>query len=172
MATFIWTSEHEDELKEVKKQFSEDAMLRFYDVKKETFLFVDAHKSGLGAVLSQGSSIEDSVPVAVASRTTTKVERKYPQIDLEGMSVDFGLRRFRQYIVGAPKITVVTDHQPLVPIFARQCLGSLRLHRIKLRHQDINYDLVYKKGQLNPADYLSRHARDLDCLPEEIRDET
>ena len=32
----------------MKKQFSEDALLRFYDIKKETFLFVDAHKSGLG----------------------------------------------------------------------------------------------------------------------------
>ena len=171
-AQFIWTSEHEQEFNEVKKQFSEDALLRFYDIKKETFLFVDAHKSGLGAVLSQGSSIENSVPVAVASRTTTKVEKRYPQIDLEGMSVDFGLRRFRQYLVGAPKITVVTDHQPLVPIFARRRLGSLRLDRIKLRHQDINYDLVYRKGKLNPADFLSRHARDLNSLPEEIQDET
>ena len=50
---------------------------------------MDAHRTGLGAVLAQGNSINNTV--AIASRTTTKVEQRYPQIDLEGLAVDFGL---------------------------------------------------------------------------------
>ena len=48
-----------------------------------TFVFVDGHNTGLGAILAQGESIEESKPVALASRTTSQSERNYPQIDLE-----------------------------------------------------------------------------------------
>jgi hypothetical protein len=73
------------------------------------------------------------------------------------MAVDFGLRRFREYCVGADNINVVTDHRPLKAIFENKRLGSIRIDRTKLRHQDINYHLLWRKGKLNPADYLSRH---------------
>ena len=73
------------------------------------------------------------------------------------MSIDFGLRRFREYCVGGDNITVVTDHKPLVPIFDDKRLGSIRIDRTKLRHQDIDYSVVWQQGKNNPADYLSRH---------------
>ena len=69
-------------------------------------------------MLAQGNTIEEAKPVAVASRTTSDAESRYPQIDLEAMGIDFALRRFRNYLVGAPcEVIVVTDHKPLVPIF-------------------------------------------------------
>ena len=78
-----------------------------------TFVFVDGHNTGLGAILAQGESIEESKPVALASRTTSQSERNYPQIDLEATSVDLALRRFSEYLIGSPRpITVVTDHNP------------------------------------------------------------
>ena len=107
---------------------------------KPIYIFVDAHITGLGAILAQGDSIDTAKPVAFASRTTTSPETRYPQLDLEATSVDFGLRRFRQYIVGAPdEIHVVTDHQPLCSIFNGKRLGSVRTERIKMRHQDIRF---------------------------------
>ena len=89
------------------------------------------NRSGVGAILAQGNSAEDTVPVAIASLATNKVEHRYPQLDLAGMAVDFGLRRFRQYIVGGPTVTVVADHKPLTGIFRNTRLGSIRLDRIK-----------------------------------------
>ena len=100
-----------------------------------TYLFVDAHCTGLGAVLAQGPSIEDCLPVAIASRATSKIEQRYPQLDLEGIAVDFGLRQFCHYLIGGPQVNVITDHKPLVSIFQNKRLGSLYLDRIKLRHQ-------------------------------------
>lgn len=68
-------------------------------------------------MLAQGESIKDAKPVTFVSRTTNKAERRYPKLDLEAMGVDFGLTRFRHYIVGSPDlITVVTDHKPLCSI--------------------------------------------------------
>ena len=43
-----------------------------YDPTKEKFIFVDAHRSSLGAILAQGNSAEDTVPVAVVSRASSK----------------------------------------------------------------------------------------------------
>ena len=74
------------------------------------------------------------------------------------MAVDFALRRFRLYLVGAPNDNIiVTDHHPLLSDFNGKRNGLISTERVKLRHQDIRFSLQYKKGIKNPADYLSRH---------------
>ena len=135
------------------------------------YLFVDAHHTALAAVLAQGPSIEDCLPVIIASRATSKIEQRYPQLDLEGIAVGFGLRRFNQYLIGGPQVNMITDHKPLVSIFQIKRLGSLCLDHIKLCHLDINSKLIWKKGATNPADYASRHATPLSHLPKHIQQE-
>ena len=111
---FKWTKEHQDCFEQLKSSFSKEALLHYFDLNKNTFLLVDAHRSGLGAILVQGNTMNDARPVAVASRTTNDAEKRYPQIDLDAMSADFALRRFMHYLAGSPKqIMVVTDHKPL-----------------------------------------------------------
>ena len=39
-------------------------------------------------------------PVAYASRTLTKVERSYAQIDIEELVVAWGVKYFHQYLYG------------------------------------------------------------------------
>ena len=142
-------------------------------MRKPIYIFTDAHISGLGGMLAQGDSVETAKPVAVASRTTSIAEKKYSQLDLEAMSVDFCLRRFRNYIVGAPDtVTVVTDHKPLCTIFNGNKLGSIRTERIKMRHQDIRFNVCYQKGKLNQTDYISRRAKPLHKIPQNEQDET
>lgn len=169
---FKWGREQEKEFQKVKRLFREDTMLRFFDPKKKTFLFVDAHQTGLAAILAQGSTKEDAKPVAMNSRTTTKTEQRYPQIDLEGLAVDYGLRRFRNYLAGGKQNFIVTDHRPLVSIFNGNRTGSIRLDRVKLRHQDVKFTVDYQEGEKNPADYLSRNAEMLDQKSEEERQES
>ena len=90
------------EFENIRKQFHGDILNRYFVPHETTYLFVDAHRTGLGAVLSQGPSIEHCLPVAIASRATSKIEQRYSQLDLEGIAVDFGLRQFRQYLIGGP----------------------------------------------------------------------
>ena len=54
---------------------------------KPTFVFTDAHITGLGAMLAQGEDIHTAKPVAFASRTTSPAESRYPQLDLEAMGL-------------------------------------------------------------------------------------
>ena len=120
----------------------------------------------------QGKTFQDARPVAVASRTTSMSEKHCPQLDLEAASLDFGLRRFREYVVGSPHlIKVITDHKPLIPIFNERRKGSIRTERIKLNHQDVPFIVEHCKGKLNPMDYMSRHAQNLSELPPHQRKE-
>ena len=135
--------------------------MNHFDPNKNTYIRVDAHRSGLSAILMQGDTVEDAKPVACASRSTTPVEQRYPQLDLEALAVDYGLRRFRYYCVGGPLTTIITDHKPLLGVFNSTRQGSIRSDRIKLRHQDIRFQLSWMKGSRNPADFMSRRGTPL-----------
>ena len=169
--TFVWSDAHETEFQNLKKAFNEDVLLRHYDTNAPTFIFVDAHYTGLSAILTQGASIDATKAVAIASRTTTDAEKNYSQLDLEATAIDFGLRQFRHILVGGPPATIVTDQQPLVSLWTSKRKPPSRIERILLRHQDINHRVVWRKGKDNPADYTSRHAIPIDKLPACIKDE-
>ena len=57
-------------------------------------------------------------------------------------------------------------------IFSRRQINSIRIDRVKLRHQDIPYKAIWRDGKLNLADYLSRHRRKLEKFPKYIQQET
>jgi len=168
---FKWTNRCQEEFDAIKDEFSNDILLRHFNPRLKTEIQVDAHQSGLSAILVQEDK-GSKVIVGVASRATTEVEARYPQIDLESLAVDFGLRRFRFYVAGGPKVMVITDHKPLCSIFKNLRTGSIRTERIKLRHQDIDYEVKWEKGVSNPADYLSRHAIPLGMTSQGIQKET
>ena len=172
-ARFKWEEKHQACFEDLIAQFRKDVTLRYFDMQKKTFVFTDGHKSGLGAILAQGDDIHSAKAVAVASRRTSVSEQHYPQIDREAAAVDYGLVRFRNYVVGAPDTTVVvTDHKPLVPIFNGKRPGSFRTEKIKLRHQNINFKVLYQKGSTNRADYLSRHSKPLEKASEEEKSQS
>ena len=165
---FSWKSDHQACFDALIKAFKKETLLCYFDPSLPTYILVDAHYTGLGAILSQGYTLESARPVAVVSRATNKSEKQYPQLDLEGASVDFGLRRFREYLVGSPhSIKVISDHKPLVAIFNSNRKGSIRTQRIALRHQDVPYTVEYHKGAYNQADFMSRHAKPLSKIPKE-----
>ena len=153
--------------------FKKSTLLQYFDMSKQTFIFTNAHQTGVGAMLAQGDSVENARPLTIASRTTNSSEKRYPQIDLEALDIGFALRRFRNYIVGSStKVQVITNHQPLCAIFNGKRQGSIRTERIKLRHQGIRFTVTYQKGKINQSDYLSRHAKLLEKIPKGEQKET
>ena len=82
--------------------------------------------------------------------------KNYAQLDLEAMTVDFALTRFCLYLVGAPNGTIiVTDHSPLLSVFNGKRNGSIRVERIKLRHQDIRFLFQYKGNYKSSRSFKS-----------------
>ena len=169
---FNWSEAHEKEFQDLKHSFNKHFLLAHYDPTSPTFVFVDGSKHGLGAILCQGPSVDKCSPITVASRATHGAEPGYPQIDIEGMAIDFALKRFRFYLVGCPNVTIVTDHKPLVPMFSNTRPGSTRIEKIKMQHQDIDFNVIYQKGKGNMSDYFSRHPVPFANLEESVQEES
>ena len=149
-----------------------DTFLNYYDTNLEkTEVICDASPVGLGAMLVQ---YEKNNPkpriVAYNSKALTEVETRYSQIEREALAIQFACIKFRMYLLGHPGFTVVTDHKPLVSIFNNpKKPGPFRVEKMRLKLQGYSFQVVYKKGDSNPTDYLSRHPQKLsECTKEDL----
>ena len=112
-----WTAECEQAMQQAKDILMREPVLIPFDPKRKLVLACDASPYGLGAVLSHVMDDGSERPIAYASRTLTKSERNYSQIEKEALGIIFGVRKFHKYLYGQ-KFVLYTDHKPLVAIFA------------------------------------------------------
>ena len=73
-----------------------------------------------------------------------KPNRKYAQLDKEGLSIVFGVKKIHQYLF-SHKSTIYSDRKPLQHIFAESCpipaLASAHIQRWALTLSAYNYDI-------------------------------
>ena len=147
-------------MKTVKEQLTGDQLLIHYDPNKPLVLSCDASAYGAGAVLSHMMPDGSERPIAFSSRTLTKSERNYAQLEKEAMSIIFGVKKFHKYIYGR-KFSLLTDHKALTTIFGPwkgvPTLAALRLQRWSLILMAYDYDITYRRSEEHSnADFLSR----------------
>ena len=113
--SWLWGPDQERAFHQVKEELTKPAILAHYDPLLETRISADASSFGLGAVLTQKNTSGQWRPVAYASRSMAKVERRYAQIEKEALATVCAIEKFQDSIVGK-RITIETDHKPLVPL--------------------------------------------------------
>ncbi|GFX51444.1 uncharacterized protein K02A2.6 [Trichonephila clavipes] len=91
---FLWTAECQKAFKALKQEIASDRILCHYDPKLPLVLQTDASPVGIGAVLSHIMPDGSEKPAMFASRSLTKTERNYSQIDKEALSIIWGVKRF------------------------------------------------------------------------------
>ena len=74
-------------------------LLVHFDSKLEIRLACDASAYGVGAVLSHKMPDGSEKPVGFASRTLTKTEKKYSQVEKEALACVYGVKHFHVYLV-------------------------------------------------------------------------
>ena len=155
---FEWTEVHQDAFNQLTNALSTAPCMSYFDKNKDTYVLVDASPVGLCAILSQKSKdADDQKVVAYASRALTDVEKRYSQTEKEALAIVWSVEHFHLFLYGHP-FTLITDHKPLEVIYGhRQSKPSARIERWVLRLQPYTFQVVYKPGEQNPADYLSRH---------------
>ena len=144
-------------LDQIKKLLTESPTLKYYDPELPTRISVDASKLGLGAVLLQKHG-DTWAPVAYASRSLSKSEQNYAQIEKEALAILFGCERFHVYLYGK-SFMVESDHKPLQPIFKKPiCKAPPRIQRFRLRLQNYDMHIEFKPGkELTVADTCLGH---------------
>jgi len=71
---------------------------------------------GVGAVLSHklDDGLEHPRPVVFASQTLSPAEKRYSQLEKEGLAIIFWVKRFHYYLLGR-KFTLFSDHKDTNP---------------------------------------------------------
>jgi hypothetical protein len=158
--TFRWTSECANAMTTLKQELVSPRILVHFDATKQLTLACDASNYGIGAVLSQIDDKGEEKPVAFASRTLGESEIHYSQLEKEGLAIVYGVDHFQKFLLGR-KFILYTDHQPLQKLFNVETklppLAIGRVQRWAINLQPYNYEIRYRKGELNSnADALSR----------------
>ena len=105
-------------------------------------------------------------PIAYASRKLSQAEKNYEQIQKEALAIIYGVKKFRQYLIGC-KFCLITDHKPLLSIFnpakgIPEMIAS-RLQRWAITLSSYNYEVKYQASNKHGnADALSRLPLDTD----------
>lgn len=158
--TFVWTTEADNALNQLKILLTSAPILAMPDFRKEFIMECDASNTGVGGVLLQNIYGEERV-IEYMSQKLSDTQVKYSVTEKECLAVVLCIEKWRSYIEGA-KFTVVTDHASL------RWLQNLkdpagRLARWALRLQPYNFTLVHRKGVNHVVpDALSRSVETID----------
>jgi hypothetical protein len=113
----------------------------------------DESPGGLGAILTQIDKDGNHQALGYASQKLTDYKKNYTPFLLEMSGCLWGIDHFQYYLKGQP-IFLFTDHQPLTGLSK---VHKKTYHRLTEAMNNFNFQMVYKKGDEIPADYLSRH---------------
>lgn len=173
---YVWSEETERAFKRSKELLRASDFLVHYDPELPISIATDASPIGIGAVLSHMLPNGEERPIQFASRSLTKTERKYPQIEREALAIVFALRKFYTYIYGR-RFTLITDNKPLTALLGPHkslpALAAERMQRWAMYLAGFNYEIRYRTSKENAnADCLSRlpdtHAKPDGCEPENV----
>lgn len=151
---FEWLKEQEEAFKEIKAQLinADSRVMTYFDPKKRTSVITDASPVGISAILEQEGKV-----ICYASRSLTDVEKRYSQTEREGLAIVWACEYFNVYLYGA-EFDLITDHKPLEIILNNpKSKPPARIARWSIRLAQYKYNVIYKCGKDNPADYMSRH---------------
>nr|XP_049463733.1 uncharacterized protein K02A2.6-like [Anopheles coluzzii] len=170
---FHWSSECKRVFREFKTILSSDLQLAHYDPQEKIVISADASSIGLGATISHLYPNGLRRVVQHASRALTEAERRYSQIDREGLAIIYAVKKFHKMIFGR-HFTLQTDHRPLLHIFGSKkgipIFTANRLQRFALTLLAYDFNIEYvRTDDFGNADLLSRlintHTKpDEDCV--------
>jgi len=153
-ATFVWGKPQQDAFVRLKEMLISAPILGMPTDAGKFYLDCDASDVGLGAVLSQNQDGAEVV-IAYASRTLSRPESNYDVTKRELLAIIFGLKTFRQYLLGR-KFVIRTDHSALQ--WLRRTPEPMgQLARWLTFVEQFQFELIHRPGAKHGnADGLSR----------------
>ena len=109
-----------DAVGKLKLLFTTNPSRKIFNPNLQTRLKITASSEWLSALLEQnhGTLIYPMVSWWVYVMITLRLRKRYPQIEMETLSIVFGVERFHEYLYGR-KFTAISDQQALKLIFRK-----------------------------------------------------
>lgn len=139
---FVFGEEQELAFERLKAMLIRDPVLKLYRVGAETEVHTDASRYGLGAILMQKDTEDNSWhPIYYASWKTIGAEERYSSYELEVLAVIKALRKFRVYLLGIP-FRIITDCKAFVQTMAKKD-ACLRVAHWALQLEEYEYTVEH-----------------------------
>ncbi|RUS82334.1 hypothetical protein EGW08_009887 [Elysia chlorotica] len=172
---FNWSEDCQTAFGTIKSMVASELVLTHYNPSLPLKLATDASPYGLGAVISHVTQ-EGERPISFDSRTLSKAEQGYSQLDKEALAIVWAVKKFFFYLCGR-HFTLITDHQPLKYIFSPDkgipAMSAARQQRYAVFLSGFNYSIEYRNSKVNAnADSLSRLPLPVSDTDSETNDDT
>jgi hypothetical protein len=155
---WVWNDEQSKAFVKIKQDLSVDCMA-YFDRNKRSEITVDASPEGLALIFAQYTHGDPSSRKIIKydSRALTDVEKRYSQVEREGLAVVWACEKLHLYLY-ASEFDVVTDNKAVELIFNnKHSKPKARIERWRLRLLPYKFKVVHKRGLENIADYISRN---------------
>ncbi len=154
--TFSWTPACENSFCQAKNYLCSKPVLAIYNPEETCYLFTDASRCGIGAVLKQCQEDGELHPIGYMSRTLHTYQKNYPVTELECLAIIEALDFWHHYLYGS-KFVIYSDHSAL------RWLHSIkgpkgRLYNWVMKIGQYEAEIRYHPGMANvETDCLSRN---------------
>ena len=168
---FLRLEDQQTAFDSLKSNLISTLALNHFDSSWNTRLITDTSRlRGLGFVLMQHKDDKTKV-VQCGSRSVSPAEKNYSTLELELTAIVWAVYKCDFFLKGISKFEVVTDHHPLVGIFAKALsqIDNARITRLREKISDCPSEIRWMAGKDNViADALSRAPPAMstsDCFP-------
>lgn len=93
-----WGKRQDAAFKQAKELLVSSDVLAHFNPDKELVLSCDASPYGIGAVLAQKEEDGTERPISYASRSLAAAEKRYSQLDKEGLAIVFVVKKFHSFL--------------------------------------------------------------------------
>ena len=147
-----WGKEQTDAFTKVKQELISPKLLIHCKPQKKLLLSCDNSPYGIGGY----HMMDLKKPIAYTSRSLSAAERKYAQIEKQGLAIVYGTKRFHHYLYGR-QFTIVSITTPVQSNQISPRNGIRENTKVGFDTVCYNYNIQYRPGkQLVNADLLSR----------------
>jgi len=164
--SFVFTEEQRVSFENLKMALTRAITTAYFDPQKKSSVVVDASPVGIAAALLQPDEDNEPRVITFVSRSLTDVERRYSQTEREALACVWSCERLHRYLY-ASEFDLITDHKALEFLYGNPTSKMpARIERWGLRLQPYTFNIIWKRGDLNIADYLSRHTSNSNQQPD------
>lgn len=153
---FEWSEACQKSFDTVKTELSSYPTLAIFDPEKTPYIYTDASKEGIGAVLKQYQQDGVLHPIGYFSLKNSESESRQPPIILECRAIIGAIQFWHHYLFGR-HFVVFSDHKPLENLKTKNQVDT-KLGEMLFTLSQYDFKVIYRKGSENEeADALSRN---------------